>query len=166
MSLIFAALLAISWFGITLSTGSTIRLNEPAESARTLTVDEATYYEYVAPRLERLVAETDSVLELVKTRSRNVISLSVHGNRIDTLAAEIRAFGAEKTVPERFAAIHQQILDGSDEATSAIAAARSALRRFDFSGLPALIPQFESGSMQFHQAWRALSVVAAATPMP
>jgi len=164
-AVVVAILLVLTWVGVSLSTGTTIPLTAPTTTTQTFTVDEATYYEYVAPRLERLVKETDSVVELVRNRSRNVISLSVHGNRIDTLAADIRAFGSTHPVPARFAAIHQQILDGTEEATSAIADAKSALQRFDFSGIPQLIPQFEAGSETLHAAWDAMTAVTNATPV-
>jgi hypothetical protein len=162
---IVALLLVLTGVGVSLSTGTAIPLASPTTTSQTFTVDEATYYEYVAPRLERLVKETDNVVELVRTRSRNVIALSVHGNRIDTLASDIRAYGTTHPVPARFAAVHQQILDGTKKATSAIADAKTALRRFDFSGIPQLIPQFEAGSETLHTAWDAMTAIANATPV-
>jgi hypothetical protein len=161
---IIVAMLVVTWIGVSLSTATRVTLGPPEQTAQTFSVDEAAYYEFVAPRLERLVQETDSVLELVKNRSRNVFSLNVHGNRINRLAAEIKAFGETHPVPERFAAIHKQIIEGSEYATIAISDAESALQRFDFSDIPHLIPQFEDGSRLLHQSWDGLRVIANATP--
>lgn len=161
---IIIAMLVVTWIGVSLSTATRVALEPPADTAHAFTVDEAAYYEFVAPRLERLVQETDSVLDLVKNRSRNVISLNVHGNRINTLATEIKAFGETRPVPELFAVIHNQIIEGSEFATVAISDAKSALQRFDFSGIPLLIPQFEDGTRLLHESWDALTMIVNATP--
>jgi hypothetical protein len=160
------AMLVMTWVGVSLSTAMDVSLEPAAGIANAFSVDEASYYEFVAPRLERLVRETDSVIDLVKNRSRNVITLSVHGNRITMLAAEIREYGEKNPVPARFGAIHKQIIEGSEYATNAISDAKSALQRFDFSGIPALIPQFEDGSRLLHQSWDALTAIAHVTPEP
>lgn len=161
---VLAALLIMTGFGVFLS-ATTVPLPPTSQPPAGLTVDEATYYGYVAPRLDRLVEEMDAVVELVRARSRNVVSLSVRGNRIDAISRQIADFGATNGVPARFAAIHQQILRGSDEATAAMEQARTALQRFDFSIIPTLIPQFEGGARTLHQAREFLTNVAGATPV-
>lgn len=160
---ILIGLLAITLIGVSLST-TTVRLGPTPNAPQALSVDEATYYEYVTPRLDRLVVETDTVSALVKDRSRNVVSLSVHGNRIEELAGEIVAYGTTYGVPERFAATHERIVAGTARVTSAMAEARAALQRFDFSAVPDLIPRFDGGATMLRQAQDLLAASIGATP--
>lgn len=158
--ILLTILVPITGIGVALSS-STVSIRPAPIAPRAFTVDEATYYEYVAPRLDRLVMEMDRVLALVEDRSRNVISLSAHGTRIAKLAGEIEAFGRAHPVPPRFLTIHDRILEGADLATTTIAEARKALQRFDFSAIPDLIPRFEQGVHLLHQASDELAALAA-----
>jgi hypothetical protein len=160
---VIAALILLTAYGVYLS-ATTVPIRFTPETPAGLTVDEATYYGYVAPRLDRLVVEMDAVVELVRTRSRNVVTLTVHGNRIEALSRQIAEFGTRSGVPDRFAMIHMQILRGSEEAMTAMEQARTALQRFDFSTIPTLIPQFEGGAKTIHQARNTLATAAGATP--
>ena len=161
---ILLGLLVITWIGVSLST-TTVRLGPAADAPRALSVDEATYYEYVAPRLDRLVVETDAVSALVRDRSRNVVSLSVHGNRIEKLAGDIVTYGTDNGVPERFAAAHERIVGGTTRVTTAMTEARTALQTLDFSTIPNLIPQFDRGATLLHQAQELLAAPAGGTPV-
>jgi hypothetical protein len=160
---VLAALVFLTGCGVFLS-ATTVSIPASTQTPVGLTVDEATYYGYVAPRLDRLVEEMDAVVDLVRARSRNVVSLTVHGNRIDALSRQIADFGTSNGVPDRFAAVHEHILRGSDEATTAMERARTALKRFDFSIIPKLIPRFEDGATTLHEARDTLATAAGLTP--
>lgn len=114
-----------------------------------LSLDEEAYYEYVAPRLDVLVEEINTTVELVETKSRDFVKLSRAGNTIETLTAEIRAYGEESGVPPRFAAVHDHILDASTTINESMDAARKALLSFKFSGMADLIESFKASANEF-----------------
>ncbi len=148
-------LLLVTIVGVTLSTASHIDLT-PATGGTGLSDDESAYYEYVAPRLDRLVSEVDDVVVMVDSKSRDIIALSVSGARIEELTNEISTYGVEHGVPERFADIHARILDATDTATYTFDQARQALRSFDFSGMTGLVSEFQAAADGLHQAQDAL----------
>jgi len=145
-------LLALTIVGVTRSTVSDITLDNPKSSARTLSVDERTYYEFVAPRLDRLVVEVDAVAKMANGKSRDIIALTVSGDRIQELTDEIVEFGETNGVPARFRSVHQLIMGGTDTVTYTFGEARSALRRFDFSKMSTLITKFNDAAATLHLA--------------
>ena len=146
------ALLAAATAIFTVLSSSTVVIWPAADAPGAFSVDEATYYEYVAPRLDRLVREIDRATALVEERSRNIVALSTHGARIEELARQIEAYGRTHPVPPRFATVHEHILEGTGIATATIAEARNAFQRLDFSAIPALIPRFRHGANLLHEA--------------
>ncbi len=150
-------LLLVTILGVTVSTATHIDLT-PATGGSGLSDDESAYYEYVAPRLDRLVSEVDDVVVMVDGKSRDIIALSVSGARIEELAGEITVYGEEHGVPERFTDIHARILDATDTATYTFAQARQALRSFDFSGMTGLVAEFQAAADGLHRAQDALGV--------
>lgn len=114
-----------------------------------LSLDEQAYYEYVSPRLDRLVQEVDLTREMVETKSRDIVALTRAGNVIDTLTSEIRTFGEENGVPPKFEAVHERMLGASDTVTGTFDEARSALRSFNFSGMSDLVVGFTSAADEF-----------------
>lgn len=145
-------LMLVTATGVFISSAFIIKLEPASPATRARAVDETTYYEYVAPRLDRLVVETDSVVEKVASRSRDVIGLSISGNRIETLAAEIISFGETNGVPSRFSKLHQLIIDGAGIATYTFGEARLALVRFDFSTMPMLVPELNKAAQKLRLA--------------
>lgn len=127
----------------------TVDVDEIDVEGTGLTVDEEAYYEYVAPRLDRLVTEVNATRELVETKSRDILSLTRSGNVIETLTAEISAYGDENGVPEKFADVHARILQASDTVNSTFDAARTALRTFDFSSMSDLVVGFTGAADEF-----------------
>lgn len=150
-------LLVVTIVGVSLSTVEHIDL-APASGASGLTSEESAYYEYVAPRLDRLVSEVDDVVVMVDGKSRDVIALTVSGARIEQLADQITHYGETNGIPERFATIHAGILDATGTATYTFDQARQALRSFDFSGMTALVADFQSAADGLHRAQDALRV--------
>ena len=127
----------------------TVRLETIDIDSSGLSVDEEAYYEYVAPRLDALVTEGARAHELVEVKSRDLLALTRAGTIIETLTEEIRVYGDENSVPTRFAAVHANILDASDSITSTFAAARTALRTFNFSGMSDLVSEFGQAADEF-----------------
>lgn len=155
-------LIVLTATGVFISSADIIELEVATSTSQRLSVDETTYYEYVAPRLDRLVVEMDDVSKMVTERSRDVVALSVSGNRIERLSSEIRAFGEANGVPERFSSPHQQITDGAEIATFAFGKARSALARFDFSAMPTLLTNFNEAADTLHAAQDELMAIVGA----
>lgn len=157
-------LILLTAIGVFISSVHIVQLNDVTPVSRALSVDEATYYEYVAPRLERLVVEMDDVSEMVAARSRDMVGLSVSENRIDALSTGIISFGESNGVPERFSSLHQRIVDGAEIASLNFGEARSALITFDFAVMPTLLTQFEEAAEKLHRAQHELMTIVGEEP--
>lgn len=127
----------------------TVEVDEIDIDSTGLSVDEEAYYEYVAPRLDRLVVEVNATREMVETQSRDIVALTRAGNVIETLTSEIREYGDTNGVPEKFADVHNRILLASDTVNETFDAARTALRTFNFSGMSDLVVGFSSAADEF-----------------
>lgn len=151
-AVILVALLLLGAIGIMRVTVEDIALRSAAPAGSALSVDEKTYYEFVEPRLARLVQEVDAVSEMVQGKSRDIIDLTVRGDRIETLSAEIIEHGDANGVPERFAGVHEEFRRGSTIVGATFDEARTALRTFNFSNMTTLVPQFHQAAMLLQQA--------------
>lgn len=127
----------------------TVSVDEIDIDGKNLTVDEEAYYEYVAPRLETLVVEVDATREMVETKSRDILALTRAGTVIETLTDEIRVYGEENGVPEKFQDVHSRILSASDTVNATFDEARTAVRTFNFSGMSALVDGFGAAADEF-----------------
>ena len=149
--LILALLLLFGSIGVIVTTANDIDLGNVTAAAG-MSPEETAYYEYVAPRLDRLVVEMDDVVVMVQAKSRDILQLTVSGNRIDTLTAEVTAFGEEHGVPARFQDLHDTILDATGTAIGTFDEARKALRTFDFSAMSGLVDGFTAAADELHVA--------------
>lgn len=147
-----ALLLLITGSGVFKATVEDLDLGEVPPTTASLSVDEATYYRFVAPRLNRLVVEVDRTAVMVDDKSRDIMALTVSGSRIEALADEIVQFGEHNGVPERFGHVHQHIRESTGIITDAFDEARSALSRFDFSAMTGLVQQFNEAARLLHLA--------------
>lgn len=116
----------------------------PYSRDRSLTTAEQAYLGFMAPRLDRLIDEATAVSSLVEERSRNIIVLRGHGNRITALTNEIIEWDDDKEVPGDLLASHSSLLAVADELNRLIDEAQSAFLRFDFAGVGEMIPLFDS----------------------
>lgn len=158
--LVLVLLFGIGAAGIVVAGGGATRIYDPLPANALLSPEEDAYVAYVGPRLQELVDEMTQVTALVRQRSRNVIKLNTHGVRITTLAAEIQDYGEQHGVPSRFAMVDASIRDGCHLATNSIEEARQTFVTFDFSAIPALIPQFAEGSQELTAALAELRDLA------
>jgi hypothetical protein len=149
-------LLLVGAVGISLAGAGETRTYAPLAVTGSLTADERAYVDYVSPRLQELVDEMTAVTTLVNERSRNIISLNSHGNKIALISKEITEWGNEHGVPARFAEIDAQIRTGSKIATGTMDRARKALLTLNFSSIPELIPQFDEGRAELTAALAAM----------
>ncbi len=127
----------------------TVNVTEIEADGLDLSLDEEAYYEYVSPRLERLVVEVSATREMVETKSRDIVALTRAGTVIDTLTEEIRTYGEENAVPPKFADVHARILDASETVTYTFEEARTALRTFNFSAMSGLVVGFGDAADAF-----------------
>ncbi|HEV2072222.1 MAG TPA: hypothetical protein VGR29_01155, partial [Thermomicrobiales bacterium] len=153
-------LLLVTVVGVSKVTVEDIDLGEAAPPSASLTVDEETYYRFVAPRLDRMVVEVDRVADMVNGKSRDIIALTISANRIETLSEAIVEFGEQNGVPERFGYVHHCILQSTGTFAYAFDEARSALSRFDFSAMTVLVPQFNDAAHMLHLAQEEMTSIA------
>lgn len=116
----------------------------PVAQELSLTSAEQGYLAFIAPRLDRLIVETTSASSLVDERSRNIIALRGHGNRITVLTTDIIGWDDDKEVPAEFLASHELLLTTAGQLNALIDEAEGALLRFDFARMGDMIPRFDS----------------------
>lgn len=145
-------LLLITLVGVTVSTTSDVSVGEPLPVTGAMTADERAYYDYVSPRLARLVGEVDDVVELVDRKSRDLLTLTLSGERIESLTDEILGYADEHGVPKRFRGVHDDIVKGAGMMTRSFGEAKAVLRRLNFSRMTTLIGEFNAASAQLHDA--------------
>lgn len=116
----------------------------PVSRELSLTPAEQAYLAFMAPRLDRLIDETTSVSSLVDERSRNIIALRGHGNRIAALTTDIIGWDDDKEVPAAFLASHELLLTTAGQLDALIDEAEGALLRLDFAHIGDMIPRFDS----------------------
>lgn len=126
-----------------------VNINEIEADGLDLSVDEEAYYEYVSPRLERLVTEVAVTREMVETKSRDIVALTRAGSIIDTLTTDIRGYGEANGVPSKFSDVHARILEASDTVIYTFDEARTALRTFNFSAMSGLVVGFGNAADAF-----------------
>lgn len=154
--------LLLGSIAVMVTTAQDIDLREVA-AVDGLSDDETAYYEYVAPRLDRLVTEVDDVVAMVEGKSRDIVALTISGARIEELADEIVEFGVQHGVPDRFAGVHASILDATKTATDTFAQARKALTTFDFSRMSGLVEDFSAAADELHRAQAEMDAIAEGT---
>lgn len=111
---------------------------------------------FMEPRLAALLESSRTVEGMVSERSRNVLALRAEGQRIETIVVEIDTYLESAEIPEWAESLVQQYQDGSAKVLTAIEAAYDAIRRFDFSAIPDMIPVFSEGTSEIDAALRSL----------
>lgn len=115
--------------------------------------DQATgFHEYVLPRLIALNESVGKVESMVAERSRNVLALQAHADKIEALTEQIDDYLASESYHGEYGEIVGQYRLGRDIVLSAITEARESLRSFDFSSIPALTTRFADGSDRLEDA--------------
>lgn len=128
----------------------------PYPRDHSLSASEHAYLAFMVPRVDRLIDEAMAVSSLVDERSRNIIALRGHGNRIAVLTADIVEWEDSKEVPVDFVASHVALLVVAQELDGLIDAAQSALVRLDFADVGDLIPRFNKAVAEAHVVQDAL----------
>lgn len=133
-----ALLITSTIIGIAFMAGVNTPLGESSVTGDQLSVDEASYYEYVEPRIEALLKEYDDVSALVEARSRNMLALSASATTIERLSTDILRFGDDQGVPERYLEVDALIESSWSDMSVAFDDARSALRTLNFDAMTTL----------------------------
>lgn len=142
---IMLALLAVTIAGVALAPPTT-GVPEGGEEFRA----------YLLPRLVALEAASESVDAMVRERSRNVLALRTESERIAALTDDIDAYLAAHDTPAWAEGAVADYRAGRDRLSTAIDAAWDALRSFDFSAMPEMIPIFEEGTALIRSARASL----------
>jgi hypothetical protein len=118
------------------------------------TADPANYSfaEFMEPRLTVLLGSSREVERLVSTRSRNILALRAESERMDAIIEQIDAFVEERELTADQQVVVDRYRAGTTQMQTAISAAFEAISRFDFTGIPAMIPVFSEGARQIESA--------------
>jgi hypothetical protein len=132
--------------------GETIDPGTPVPPAQGLTVEEAAFYGYVAPRLRVVAAEARKLEDLGRAKSRNVVELTRRGDRIDEVSQQIDEYAAVHAVPARFASAQERYATGIREVRQAIEESRTAFVTFDWDRVARAVETMERGANDLERA--------------
>lgn len=114
--------------------------------------DRLAFREFMEPRLRVLLEAAETVESMVQDRSRNVVALRAEASRIESLVNEIDEYLVNLEIADSMTGVIQQYHLGSELILTSVDGAWSALRSFDFSMLPELIPLFSQGTDHIENA--------------
>lgn len=140
----------------------------PPPSTR-LSGPEANYFDYVAPRLDAVIAEGDALVELSATKSRSVFALRRGQNRIEALLDELDDVRRSGAPPSRFSQAHQTYVAAAVDMRAGIDDSRSAISHLDWDAVIAAAATFRQGVNDAKTARHDLDSAAGitrATPQP
>jgi hypothetical protein len=118
--------------------------------------DTSDFSTYMEPRLAALVESAQKVESMVSGRSRNVVALRAESERIDALVSDIDAYLGAHDAPGWAEPVVSHYRDGAARIEMSINAAWEAMRTFDFSKMPEMIPVFSQGTEDLETALRVL----------
>lgn len=144
--------LAIGFFAFNSAVTPTLDLASPPSPLPELTTEERAYYDYVAPRVRELSAQTRALGEAAAAKSRNLLDIRARGARITTLIQEINQYGETSGTPARFAPAAAAYRSGAGSALAAMREAQQGFIRFDWDRVAAAVPVFADGAAQLDVA--------------
>ncbi len=131
----------------------------PARPTR-MTGEDAAYFAYVAPRLDAVITEGDSLVALSAAKSRNIFALRRGQNRIEELLKELDVPFMVETPPRRFPLSHQTYVAAASSMRAGIDASRTAVAHLDWDGLMEAAATFRLGVDDLKAARRELDMEA------
>jgi hypothetical protein len=117
------------------------------------------FAEFMEPRLAALLGSSQEVEHLVSGRSRNILALRAKSERIDAIIEQVDGFVEDRQLTSDEQLVVDRYRAGTTQMQTAIAAAYAAISRFEFSGIPAMIPVFSDGVRQIESALDMLRTV-------
>jgi hypothetical protein len=146
-------------------------LAEPAPTSPPVTLDvdlsadEQSFYNAVVPRMLVIAAEANSLAEMGRAHSRNIIELQTRGDRVNENASQIEAYATENGVPPKFLPSYEQFSEGVRLLQRAMNDSRQGMLTFDWDKVAASIGVFEAGAEAVSSATAHVQQLAAkATP--
>lgn len=140
--------------------GSPVDPGTPIPASTALTADERAFYDYVGPRLRALTAESEVLVSLGQSRSRNIVELRRRGDRVNEIAGQIDHYIESSGMPDRFASAMSLYNTGIEAVRRAEAATRSALLSFDWDTIARAVEVMDLGTRELEQARTTLEHVA------
>lgn len=131
---------------------SSIDAGTPPASVPELSADERAYYEFVAPRLLDLSAQSQALGNAAAAKSRNLLDIQARGDRVRTLVRELDGYTDQVGTPARFAAATVAYRAGAEYALVAMREAQQGFLRLDWDRVAASVPTFAAGTDQFNVA--------------
>ncbi len=125
--------------------------------------EEATYFDYVAPRLHAVIVEGDALIELSATKSRNVFALRRGQNRIDAMLDELDDERRSGEPPPRFSQAHQTYVAAAADMRAGIDDSRTAISHLDWDAVLGAAATFRQGVDGAKIARRELDAAAGVT---
>jgi len=129
-----------------------IEAGTPLPSVPELATDERAYYDFVAPRLRELSAQTHALGDAAASKSRNLLDIQNRGDRVKTLVREINGYADRVGTPPRFTDVSVAYRAGAENALVAMREAQQGFLRLDWDRVASAVPTFGEGSAQLDAA--------------
>lgn len=167
VALLTVGALAAAWTGV-LPLAPEPAAGTPVPPGVILSAEERDFYDYVAPRLRALAAESRLLAEMGRARNRDLLELQQRGARVDEVAEQIEGYVAAHETPPRFVRSMAFFGRGAAGVRRAIAEARAGFTSFDWDRVGRAVDLFEQGADDLRAAsddlQRAVGAEPSATP--
>jgi len=160
--LLAAALIA----GAAWRSAGDVDVGTPPPAAVSLSADERSYYDDIAPRLREIAAQARVLADLGAQRSRDLLTVQRGQTRLGTLLDEIDEHHAAHGVPDRFRDAGLAYREGAARAREGMAEAQAGFRRFDWDRVGRATAVFETGTQALERAVEAMDRAVEAAPRP
>jgi hypothetical protein len=126
---------------------------------------ERAYYDFVAPRLRELSAQARELATLGQEKSRDLLAIRAHGDRLNELGDELDAFILANGTPDRFATVETGYRKGISLARRGMQEAQRGFLTFDWDRVARAVPVFVAGAERLETTVSDLDVAGGmATP--
>jgi hypothetical protein len=117
----------------------------PLSPSARVSAEELEFYEYVGPRFEELIAESNVLVAMGEQHSRDLVQLRVRSDRVTKLADEIDAYLAVHLAPERLQPAVDRYLQAVPMIRQGMSDAKAGVLRFNWDAVASGFSLFSQG---------------------
>lgn len=125
---------------------------------------DAAFFEYMAPRIDALLAESRRLSDLGARRSRNLIAIQSGQRNVNELLQELDAYGTGGPVPTRFRPFWNRYVEAVAALRDGMTEAGTAFRHFDWELMGRSLARFDAGIKALADAKNILDDAAGLSP--
>jgi len=125
---------------------------------------DAAFFEYMAPRLDALLADARRLSVLGEERSRNVIAIRSGQQNVNDLLEDLDGHGTREPIPTRFRPFWNSYVEAGAALRDGMDGAGAAFRQFDWKMMERSLVRFDAGIQTLAEAKTVLYEAAGLAP--